>query len=246
MRRTVPTLLWRELEGLFFSPLAYIVLTVFLVLSGFSFVWALKGSHGVVADTVAIFLGDGLLFWVLLTVVPALVTMRLVAEERRNGTLEVLLTAPVRDGEVILAKFLGALVFQGFLWAPTLVYMRILRGYGALPDTGQLLTSYVGIAAATSLLTAVGLLFSTRTSNQIVAAVGSLTFNVLFLVLPALVQEERFGALQRVLSSISVADHFAGSFSRGLLDSGHLLFYVAATTGALVMASRSLEARRWR
>ena len=73
-----------------------------------------------------------------------------------------LLTAPVRDGEVILAKFLGALVFQAFLWAPTLVYMRILRGYGALPDTGQLLTSYVGIAAATSLLTAVGLLFSTH------------------------------------------------------------------------------------
>ena len=246
MRRTVPTLLWRELESLFFSPLAYIVLTVFLVLSGFSFVWALKGSAGVVADTLAIFLGDGLLFWVLLSVVPALVTMRLVAEERRTGTLEVLLTAPVRDGEVILGKFLGALVFQAFLWAPTLVYVRILRGYGALPDTGQLVSSYVGIACATALLTAVGLLFSTRTSNQIVAAVGALSFNVLFLVVPALVREERFGVLQRLLSAVSVTDHFAGSFSRGLLDSGHVAFYVAGTAGVLVLATRSLEARRWR
>jgi ABC-2 type transport system permease protein len=242
----VPTLLWRELESLFFSPLAYIVLTVFLLLSGFSFVWAIKGSNGIVADTLAIFLGDGLMFWVLVTVVPALVTMRLVAEERRTGTLEVLLTAPVRDGEVIAGKFLGALVFQAFLWAPTLVYIRILRGYGALPDPGQLVTSYVGIVCVTALLSAVGLLFSTRTSNQIVAAVGSLSFNVLFLVVPALVHEERFGALQRMLAAVSMTEHFRGSFSRGLLDSGHLAFYVAATLGVLVMATRSLEARRWR
>jgi ABC-2 type transport system permease protein len=246
MRTRVPTLLWRELESLFFSPLAYIVLTVFLVLSGFSFVYALQASLGVVADTVAVFLGDGPLFWVLLALVPALVTMRLVAEERRSGTLEVLLTAPVRDGEVVLAKFLGALVFQAFLWAPTLAYMRILRGYGALPDPGQLVSSYVGIACVTALLTAMGLLFSTRTSNQIVAAVGALTFNVLFLVLPSLVAAERFGPLRGALLAASPVDHFSGSFSRGLLDSGHLAFYAAATAGVLVLCTRSLEARKWR
>ena len=110
---------------------------------------------------------------------------------------------------------------------------------------GRHITSYVGIAAATALLTAVGLLFSTRTSNQIVAAVGSLTFNVLFLVLPALVAEERFGLLARIVSAVSIADHFSTAFSRGLLDSGQLAFYVAATIGVLVLASRSLEARRW-
>ncbi len=246
MRRTVPTLLWRELESLFFSPLAYIVLTVFLVLAGLSFVYAVKASLGVVADTVAVFLGDGPLFWVLLASVPPLVTMRLVAEERRAGTLEVLLTAPVRDGEVVLAKFLGALVFQAFLWAPTLAYVRILRNYGAVPDAGQLLASYSGIALCTALLTAVGLLFSTRTSNQIVAAVGSLTFNILFLVLPSLAGEERFGLVRAVLHAAWPVEHFAGSFSRGLLDSGHVAFYVAATAGVLVLAARSLEARKWR
>lgn len=246
MNRTVLTLLWRELESLFFSPLAYIVLTVFLVLSGFSFVLALATSDGVVSDTIAIFLADGALFWICLLMVPALVTMRLVAEERNTGTLEVLLTAPVRDREVILAKFLGALVFQAFLWAPTLIYIRILRGYGALPDSGQVFTSYLGIACVTALLTSVGLAFSTRTSNQIVAAVGSLTVNLLLLGVPLFVQAERFGVLGRAFKTVSMVDHFTTSFSRGLLDSGVLVFYVAATAGMLVLATRSLEARRWR
>ncbi len=246
MRLPLLPLLWREVESLFFSPLAYIVLTVFLVLSGFSFVIALGSAGGVVSDTIGLFLGDGPLFWVCLAVVPPLVTMRLVAEERRSGTLEVLLTAPVRDRDVILAKFLGALVFQAFLWAPTLLYVRILRGYGALPEAGVLVTSYTGIAAATALLTATGLLFSTRTSNQMVAAVSALTFNILLLFVPVILQGERFAGLGRALATVSIVDHFATTFGRGLLDTGVLVFYAAATAGVLVLASRSLEARRWR
>jgi ABC-2 type transport system permease protein len=239
-------LLWRELESLFFSPLAYIVLTVFLVLSGFSFVISLSLSGGVVSDTITLFLGEGALFWVCLIAVPPLITMRLVAEERRAGTLEVLLTAPVRDGEVILAKFLGALVFQAFLWVPTLIDIRILRGYGALPDTGQVLGSYLGIACATALLTAVGLLFSTRTSNQIIAAVGSLTFNLIFVGGPVMADAERFGPLGRALQAVSIVNHMSGSFGKGLIDTGVLAVYVAGTAGLLVLATRSLEARRWR
>jgi ABC-2 type transport system permease protein len=239
-------LLWRELESLFFSPLAYIVLTVFLVLSGFSFVVALAVNGGVVTDTIAYFLGDGPFFWACLLLVPPLVTMRLVSEERRAGTLEVLLTAPVRDGEVVLAKFLGAMVFQAFLWAPTLLYIRILRGYGALPDPGQVATSYLGIAAVTALLTAAGLFFSTRTSNQMVAAVAALTLNVVLLAAPLLVQGERFGLLGRALGTIAMTSHFGAAFSRGLLDTGVLAWYAAGTLGLLVLCTRSLEARRWR
>jgi ABC-2 type transport system permease protein len=239
-------LLWRELESLFFSPLAYIVLTVFLVLSGFSFVVALAVNGGVVTDTIAYFLGDGPFFWACLLLVPPLVTMRLVSEERRAGTLEVLLTAPVRDGEVVLAKFLGAMVFQAFLWAPTLLYIRILRGYGALPDPGQVATSYLGIAAVTALLTAAGLFFSTRTSNQMVAAVAALTLNVVLLAAPLLVQGERFGLLGRALGTIAMTSHFGDAFSRGLVDTGVLAWYAGGTLGLLVLCTRSLEARRWR
>jgi len=245
VNRPLLPLLWREVESLFFSPLAYIVLTIFLVLNGVSFVYALSASNGIVEDTIAVFLGDGPLFWVCLLAVPPLVTMRLVAEERRSGLLEVLLTAPVRDGEVILAKFLGALVFQAFLWAPTLLYIAIIRNYGALPDSGQVFTSYLGIGAVTSLLTAAGLLFSTVTKNQIVAAVGSLTFNLLLLLAPLMIETAHLAPLTRLLDPVSMLDHFRTSFSRGIVDSATMAWYGAATAGLLVLCSRSLEARRW-
>lgn len=246
MRRPILPLLWREVESLFFSPLAYIVLFVFLVLNGFSFVFALRTADGVVSDTIAVFFGDGPLFWLSLMVVPPLVTMRLVAEERRSGLLEMTLTAPVRDGEVVLAKFLGALVFQAFLWAPTLVYIAIIRNYGALPDTGQVVTAYLGIACVTALLTAVGLLYSTLTNNQIVAAVASLTTNLLILLVPWLAEISRYTILSRVLEPTSLLGHFASSFGRGVLDSGVLAFYAAATAGLLVLCTRTLELRKWR
>ena len=246
MKTALPPLLWRELESLFFSPLAYIVLTIFLLLNGVSFGVALTVGNGAVNDTLAYFLGGGHLFWVVLLIWPTLVTMRLVAEERRSGTLEMVLTAPVRDGEVVLAKFIGALVFQAFLWAPTLIYIVIIRRYGALPDPGQLFTAYLGIASVTCLLTAAGLLFSTLTSNQIVAAVLSLVFNVLAFSLPASAPLLGLPWLEQVASTVSMQEHFVGSFSRGILDSGVLTFYGAGTLVLLFFATRSLEARRWR
>ena len=244
MRTALPTLVWRELESLFFSPLAYIVLTVMLLLNGISF--ALGLSTGNAEDTIRYVLAGGELFWVALLSVPALVTMRLVAEERRSGTLEVLLTAPVRDGEVILAKFLGAFVFQLFLWSPTLIYVVILRRYGALPDVGQMVGCYLGLACCTALLTAVGLLFSTRTSNQLVAALASLVSNVLFMVVPLILPQLKVPVLAQAGEAMSMVHHFSVSFGRGLLDSGVLAFYFVSTAALLLVATRSLEARKWR
>ena len=244
--RRLSTLLWRELESLFFSPIAYIVLTIFLVLNGVAFITSLQLSGGVVSSTIALFLGDGPFFWISLMIVPALVTMRLVAEERRSGTLEVLLTAPVHDGEVIVAKFLGALLFQVFLWTPTLLYIAIIRRYGALPDEGRLVTSYLGIFCVTSMLTALGVFFSTLSSNQIIAAVGALTANLILLFVPAVTGATRIAYVERAMRGISMFEHFATSFSRGLIDTGVLAWYFAATAGFLLLATRSLEVRKWR
>ncbi len=244
--RVIGTLLWRELESLFFAPMAYIILTILLVLNGVSFTYALQASDGNVTDTVRIFFGDGPLFWVCLMMVPALVTMRLVAEEKRSGTLEVLLTAPVRDREVIIAKFLGAMIFQVFLWAPTLIYVLILRRYGALPDSGQLGTAYLGTGCVTMILTAGGLLFSTLSGNQIVSALSSLVFGVLLLVVPLMIPSLQVSFLTGVAEVVSPVGHFQSSFSRGLLDTSVLTFYVASTLALLVLAWRSLEVRRWR
>jgi ABC-2 type transport system permease protein len=246
VRTTLPTLLWREVESLFFSPLAYIVLTVFLVLNGLSFDIALAANGGVVSDTLAYFFGEGFLFWLSLVIVPPLVTMRLVAEERRTGLLEMTLTAPVRDGEVVLAKFLGAMVFQIFLWAPTLLYIAIIRNYGALPDPGRLVTSYLGIVCVTSLLTAVGLLFSTITTNQIVAAVASITTNLILVFGPIMIQSRQYTALRGLMDTLNMFGHFGTSFSLGVLDTSVMAFYLATTSGLLVVATRSLELRKWR
>lgn len=248
MRTALLPLLWRELESLFFAPLAYIVLTVMLVLNGISFFMSLTLANGVVEDTVISFLGGAgnVLFWIILVMLPALVTMRLVSEERRTGTLEVLLTAPVRDGEVILAKYLGAMIFQAFLWGPTLLHIVLLRRYGALPDPGQLISCYVGIACVTALLTAVGLLCSTRTANQLVAAVSALAANMMLLIVPEMLPALQWPALTELARAVSMTEHFATSFSRGILDSGALVFYIATSLALLVVATRSLEARRWR
>lgn len=242
-------LLWRELESLFFSPLAYIVLTVFLLLNGLSFYSAMTAastSEGTVSEVIGFFLGEGPLFWLSLLVIPPLVTMRLLAEERRSGALEVLLTAPVRDGEVVVAKFLGALVFQAFLWAPTLVYIAIMRNYGALPEAAQVATAYLGIGCVTALLTSVGLLFSCFTTNQIVAAVSALTVNLALFFVPLLVSILRLDVLEDLLRPSSMLAHFGTSFSKGVLDSGVMAFYVAATLAVLVVTTRALELRRWR
>ncbi|GJM20330.1 MAG: ABC transporter permease [Planctomycetota bacterium] len=246
MKTALPSLLWREVESLFFAPLAYIVLTIFLFLSGFSFVKALGEGAGEVGRTVEIFLGGGHWFWLCMLLLPPLITMRLVAEERRSGQLEVLLTAPVRDGEVVLAKFLGALIFQCFLWAPTLLHILLLRNYGALPAVGQLVTSYVGLTCVLALLTSVGLVFSILTSNQIVAAAASTTFNLVFFALPIAIDEIGIDWLVSPLRSVSMFEHFTSGFSKGVLDSSVLVFYASATLAMLVVATRSLEARKWR
>ena len=98
----------------------------------------------------------------------------------------------------------------------------------------------------TSLLTAVGLLFSTRTSNQMVAAIGSMTVNLLLLVVPMQLALLPSGHPARIFDDLSMVGHFASTFSRGLLDTSTIAWYVAATAGLLVIATRSLEARRWR
>ena len=244
MIRTVTTLFWREVESLFFAPLAYIVLTIFLALNGATFVNALEVTGGVVSDTLALYFAS--VFWICLAFVPALVTMRSIAEERRTGQLEVTLTAPVRDGELVVAKFLGALFFQLFLWAPTLLYVVVIKNYGVLPDPGQLITSYVGILCVTALLTAVGLFFSAVTTNQIVAAVASITANLALLIGPQMIQTHQYTALRGIIRPLSISDHFAESFSLGVLDTSELAFYAAGTAGLLVVATRLLETRRWR
>jgi ABC-2 type transport system permease protein len=235
----------REIESYFLAPLMLLVFTIFLVLNGFAFNLSLGDARGNVDLAVRNFLGGSLLFWINILLVPPLLTMRLVAEEKRSGTIEGLMTAPVHDAVVILAKFTGALCFWLALWAPSIIYLLILRGFGALPDPGILATSYTGVLLLGGLLLACGLLASTVAPNQIVAAVLAVVFDLLLFFFPLLSAQMPSGALKRGLEHVSILFHFQNSFGKGVLDTGVIAVYVVGSALALFFAVRALESRRW-
>lgn len=235
----------REIEATFLAPLMYLVLAVFLVMNGFAFNISLSDMQGNVDLAVRSFLGGNILFWINILVIPPLVTMRLIAEERRAGTLEGLMTAPVTDVAVVLAKFSGALAFYVALWLPSIVYLIVLKSYGALPDTGVLLTSYLGILLLGCLLVSTGLLASAVSPNQIVAAILGVVFNLMLMFVPLMSIPMPRGALRTGLEHVSILFHFQNTFGKGILDSGIVTVYLAGTAISLFLAVRALEARRW-
>jgi ABC-2 type transport system permease protein len=163
----VPTLAVKELNALFTSPIAYAVIAVFMVLSGYTFTITLFVSKQ--ATLVHIFFQAAVQ---LILLVP-LITMRQFAEERRSGTLELLLTAPLREIEIVVAKFIACMVVVLAMTSLTLVYAVVLAVYGQ-PDWGPIYSGYLGLILFAAALIAIGLMISALTTNQIVAAVVSL------------------------------------------------------------------------
>jgi ABC-2 type transport system permease protein len=248
MKRLVQNTLilsWREIESSFYSPLSYVVLTMFLLLNGFSFYITLPDTGGNVTDAVRYFLGLNLLFWLSALFIPPVITMRLLAEEKRSGTIEPLMTAPVSDWQVVLAKYIGAMAFYVFLWIPSLLYIIIIKRYGGIPDNGIILSAYSGIFLLGSSLIALGLFTSSLSSNQIVAAVIALVLNLLLFFVPMLSMVIQWETARRVLDQLWIYKHFGETFSKGMLDTFHLVFYLGLTAFFLFLAVRSLEARKW-
>jgi len=164
----------REFTGFFYTPVAYIVMGLFLLASGYIFSWALGVTREANMRYALGFINFFLLF------LTPLITMRLLAEEKRSGTIEVLRTAPVTDLEVVLSKFLGALGFYLVLLAPTLSYVGIFVIFDASPDWGVIISSYLGLALLGCAFLSIGLWASSLTKNQIVAAL--ITFVILLLL----------------------------------------------------------------
>ena len=236
----------REVESYFLSPLMYFVLTVFLVLNGFSFYVSVGDMQGNVDAAVRSFLGLSPFFWLNILFIPPILTMRVVAEERRSGTLEGLMTAPVSDLTVILAKYVGALSFFVAMWVPSLLYLLMLKSYGALPDTGVLITSYLGIVLLGGLLIAVGVLASAVSPNQVIAAILGIVFNLIFWYgAPLLSVQMPPGGLRASLEHVSVLFHFQNSFGKGVVDTGIVAVYVVGVSVCLFLAVRAIESRRW-
>jgi ABC-2 type transport system permease protein len=182
-------------------------------------------------------------------VVVPMITMRLLAEEKRSGTIEMLMTAPVTDFELVFAKWLGALTLYTLMWALTGLYVLILRhfsgGTTAL-DLGPIASGYVGVLVIGQFLIAIGLLTSSLTKNQVAAALMSfaLVFLIIIVVnwLAFLFQGGVFGKVFKLLSAFEHMD----DFSRGILDLRPVVLYLSGTVLTLFVTVRVVESRKWR
>jgi len=237
----------RELRAYFFSPLAYGVMTLLLLVNGGVF-WVivsfLNDPRAQFGAPLQLFFGQTIFFWLVLLFVAPVLTMRLISEERRSGTIEVLMTAPVTEGQVIVGKYLAALVFYVFLWAPTLVY-AVIVDYHSEVDWGPVAAGYIGVVGIGALFLAVGTFASALSRSQLVAA--TLTFAMLvplfaFGLLENLVNSD---ALKRAFSYMNLWQHM-DDFGKGIVDTRQLVYYASATVLFLFLAARSLEAKKWR
>jgi ABC-2 type transport system permease protein len=247
------SLIRREFSAYFLSPIAYVVMAVFLAVTGHLFYLTLtqltaSGPKGV-EFPMQLMLGDEK-FWLVYLFIPPLLTMRLFAEERSTGTLEVLMTAPLHDWQVVLSKYLACFAFYVVLWLPTLAYLPVILNaetpQGRI-DPMPLVSSYVGLFLAGAMFLALGLFVSSLVRSQMVAALLSLFLSLGFIVAGIWRPEMDTGStLYRVLFFVSVPMHFYKDFSRGLMDTRHLVLYVSVAAFCLFLTVRSLESRRWR
>lgn len=235
--RAVKPLLSRELLSQFCSPIAYAALAVFLLLGGYFFSIILNATQEASLRYAFSNLSVTLLF------LAPILTMRLLSEEKKNGTFETLMTAPMTEWDVVLAKFLGGWILYLFIVAPTVLYALILRVYGH-PDLGPIVTGYIGLVLMGGLFTAMGLFASSLTSNQIIAAVISFLLLLGSWVL-GFATEDTTSAAGKLLGYLSLFEHY-DTFRRGILDSRDVVFYVSSTALFLFLTVRVLESRRWR
>jgi ABC-2 type transport system permease protein len=234
----------RELRAYFVSPLAYVVLFFFLVVNGIVFgnlASILSDPRAPAGPPMTYFFGSTTLILLILGVV---LTMRLVSEELRSGSIEVLMTAPVTEGQVIAGKYLAALTFFAALWVPTLVYAGIVDHYSEV-DWGPVAAGYLGILLVGALFLAIGVFASATTSSQLVAAMVTAALLFLLFLLGWFSDIFTGETSRQVFSYLSLGEHL-DELSRGIVDTRRLVFYVSATLFFLFLASRALEDKKWR
>lgn len=229
----------REFAGFFRQPMGWVVIALYLALSGTVF-----ASGTLVPGEVASMRGFFTLStWLLMFVAPA-ASMRLFADEQRTGTLEPLMTSPASDFAIVLGKYLGAAGFLLTMLAPTLVFVGILEIF-ADPDYGPIVAGYLGLALLGALYLAVGTMFSSLSDSQVVAFLGTLFF-FLLLRLAVWVGAPALGEpwatyLFRLSLDLRIAD-----FAKGVIDTSHIVFFVAGSAWFLVLSGALLMTRRWR
>ena len=191
-----------------------------------------------------LFFGDTFFFWLVLLFVTPILTMRLLAEERRSGTIESLMTAPVTEIQVVIGKYLAALLFYLFLWAPTLIYVVLIARDSSV-DWGPIASGYLGVVMIGAVFMAAGVFGSSFSKSQIVAAIVTFAILMFFFAIAfmeSLVSSETW---QSVLTYMNLLQHM-DDFGKGIVDTRRLIYYVTTVALFLFLSARALEVKKWR
>ena len=228
----------RQFASYFNGPVAYIVLCAVLLIFGFLF-WRTFFLYQVASTR-------QMVVWlpVMLIVAAPALTMGLLAEEKRTGTIEILLTMPVKDWEVIVGKFLGVLGLYAVLLVLTVPYPLSVASLGDL-DSGPVMTGYLGLLLTGGAMLAIGLMFSSFTSNQIVAFFSGAFVCFALWLMDKILPFVPTGWLQDTLEYFAIDRHLQ-DMARGVIDTRDVVYFISLTGFALILGFRGLESRRWR
>ncbi|HEY1174137.1 MAG TPA: ABC transporter permease subunit [Verrucomicrobiae bacterium] len=249
--QTFVTLVRRELGAFFVSLTGYAVMAGVLFLLGLSMTLMLNSLDATpVAVPVIELFYETAFFWLILLLAAPVITMRSFALERASGTYETLMTTPVSDLEVVLAKFTGNLIFFLIIWLPFLAYPFILRRYTAEPDavaTGPLSTTFLGIFLLGCLYMSMGIFASSITRNQILAAMNAFAMGLclFFLSFVSNMVPLGDGWLSKIAAHLSMFEHMR-DFVQGVIDTRHITFYLSLTALFLYLTLKVVESRRWK
>lgn len=256
--KTIFLIAGKEIRSLFVSPIAYVVLTGFLLLGGwfffnllfrFTYLLTLYTSFQNLQGLQSLNLNEHVIapllhnLTIVLVIMIPIITMRTFAEEKKNGTYELLLTSPLTVTQLVLGKFFGSLFFVLVMILLTGIYPAILLLYGN-PELGILASGYLGLFLLAVVFVSVGLLTSSLTENQIVAAVTCFVILLLLYVL-SWPSETTGATLGNVLKYLSVIEHFS-EMVKGIIDTKNLVYFLSLIFLSLFLTHRSVEASRWR
>ena len=241
------TLLKKEIISFLSSLIGYIVITVFLLINGL-FLWVFQGDFNILDFGYANL--DGLFMiapFVFLFLIPA-ITMRLFAEEKRTGTMELILTKPLTELEIVMAKYLSGLILVIFSLLPTLVYFFSVYQLG-LPkgnlDMGGMWGSYIGLLFLGASFVAIGMFASTLTDNQIISFIIAVFLcGFLYVGFDFIYSFALFGKVDLLIKSLGINDHYK-SMSRGVLDTRDMIYFLCIISFFILLSKYSIESRKW-
>ena len=249
--KSVFTVFRKELKSYFSSPIAFVVLFVFLVISGIFFFLYLQSfveaqfdprlqfiEEGINLNDIVIRPFFGTISVVLLLLIP-LITMRLIADERKGHTAELLFTSPVRITSIIIGKYLASLLLFGLMIVLSAPYVLVLIKYGN-PDLGPILSGYLGLVLMGASFLAVGIFASALTENQMIAAVISFGILLVFWIMGA-----TSGAGDSIFGYLSIINHFE-NFAKGVIEVKDVTYYLSFTFLGLYLAYVTLDSERWK